>query len=104
MGYDLEDKLAEIAERFPSLRTKPHTGCAGMGRYDAAKLDEWAHENWNTLCSSSGAREAVRFILSLWSETHEWKCGRFRLRLAWGAWDSEHRAAWQAWATDPWWA
>ncbi len=100
--YDLEDRLGEIASKFPTLRKVPFTGCEGQGRYDAFKLDEWAAERIPQL--SSGTLGSIRFILYLWDGTREWKSGRFWLRRSWGIWDSEHRAAWQAWATEPWWA
>jgi hypothetical protein len=87
-------RLAALAATFPTLAARRAT--------DVADFKEVA------VCRSNGraAREAARFCLLVWDHhigaIDEYYL--FDLRMAWGAWDSAHRAAWQAWAASPWFA
>lgn len=49
-----------------------------------------------------GARCAARFVLNLWSNRKEWKCGKFDIFDALIHWDDRQIKAWQAWAANPW--
>ena len=52
----------------------------------------------------SGAHHAARFILAVWNNDAEGTCDRFDVIEALAIWDEEHRAAFLAWAKNPWWA
>jgi hypothetical protein len=65
--------------------------------WDAVWLDRWA-------CSAShGERASAQFILAVWDPAQEWRCGRFDAMDALRVWDEGHRAAFLAWAKEPWW-
>ncbi len=86
--------ITDLARSFPSL-------CAadGLAPWDPEALDRWA-------CGPvpcSGALHAARFVLAVWNVHAEWECGGFDLVRAVGAWDTAHRAAFLAWASQPWW-
>jgi DNA primase len=85
--------IVELANSFPAL-----TGLQiRLNGWDATKLD--------MECSklSPSGRASVQFVLSVWDPRQEWLCGSFDVVQALDLWDSEHRAAFVAWATDPWW-
>lgn len=111
-------RMTRLAQRFPTLDRAD-----GIEPFDASRLDAWA-------CSGApchGARWAARFLLAVWSGRHSalkhtrklkedgevvahlfraetpWGCGVFDVVSAMGTWDDEHRAAFLAWAKDPWW-
>jgi hypothetical protein len=89
-----EEKIAMLARCFPVLQNKPW-----CDPFNAHQLDAWASENKNRL--SHAALYAMQFLLWLWSSERDWKLGKFNLRVAWAHWDSNQRAAWQLWASDP---
>jgi hypothetical protein len=65
---DLEDKMAALAQTFPSLAK-----ASGVRLWDANTLDHWASET----PISPGELVAARFLLAVWDPDHAWKCGRF---------------------------
>ena len=84
-------KIEVLARTFPSLARQlgDHPTIGTIDRLRDVALRR-ANEG-------SGAVHAAEFILSLWDFR------AFDLGRAWGAWDSQRRAAWKAWASDPWW-
>jgi len=89
-------KMSELATSFPTLAG----GVPGVLPWDAEALEEWAAGP----APSHGGLCAARFVLSVWNGcTDDWRCGRFDAMEALGCWDNQHRAAFVAWASDPWW-
>lgn len=86
-----EQRMGALCESFPALRNAP-----GVSPWRPSALEEW------TGVCSSGELHAVRFVLSVWNCTHAWSCGPFEVVRAMGVWDSGNRAAFQAWAEEPW--
>ena len=66
--------------------------------FQPGQLDAWAAH-----APSDGAIHAARFLLALWNNQQSWKCGKFDVIEAMAVWDAEHRAAFLAWAEEPWW-
>lgn len=91
----LEAKMAAFARSFHAIRNAP-----GVPLWDADTLDRWAAET----PLSHGELVTARFVLAVWDPNHQWRCGRFYLMEALRIWDDNHRAAFLAWAKDPWWA
>lgn len=88
-------RITELARRIPTLRAF----VASMRSWNADLLDQWA------VCGRShGEKCAAQFILAVWNPGHEWISGRFDVMEALRIWDDAHRAAFLAWAEDPWWA
>lgn len=90
------EALQELARTFPSLRDLQMFQPGDY--FDGEVMDAFRA---GQLCH--GAQCAFRFIGSVWNPTAKRKCGRFDLHDAMGVWDDEHRAAFIAWANDPWW-
>jgi hypothetical protein len=86
-------KLAELARRFPTLRD-----AEGLDPWDPDIFDSWAA----SAAPGSGALNAARFILELWNQDAEWKCGAFKATKAVGIWDDAHLAAFRSWVEAPW--
>jgi len=85
-------RLLQLAETFPTLAKREPASVAELARIA---------RDPNV---GRGARAAARFVWSVWDGTTMAPPDlAFNLREAWGAWDSAHRAAWQAWASNPWW-
>ncbi len=91
---ELDARMTTFAQTFPSLWEAP-----GTVRWNANTLDHWAA---NTPLSP-GELWTVRFVLAVWDASHPWQCGRFDVMEALRVWDPKHRAAFLAWANDPWW-
>ena len=89
-----ERRMAEFARTFASTKK-----ASGVSLWSANTLDRWAAET----ALSHGERVTAQFLLAVWDPSHSWRCGRFDLMEALGVWDETHRAAFVAWATDPWW-
>lgn len=88
-------RILELARSFPCLRGAP--GVAGL--WNALALDEWA-----ATVASSGETHSARFVLGVWNSQEAWRCGRFDLFDALGAWDGCHRQAFLDWIEEPWFA
>ncbi len=86
-------KLVELARRFPTLQ-----GAEGLDPWDPEKFDAWAAGS----APGSGALYAARFILEVWHQDLDWKCGRFNAVKAVGIWDGAHLAAFLSWVEVPW--
>lgn len=91
---DRRSKMTALAMTFPTLR-----GAAGVEPFDPGALDAWAAAGGR----GSGSRHAVKFILSVWNQHGDWSSGRFSAVDAVGAWDHDHRDAFIAWCSNPWW-
>lgn len=103
------NRMADLARSFPELARR-----APIEPFEPDTLDRWA-------CSGAPGHAgscAARFVLSVWTgdtgalDIHRkratdrvwpWKCRRFELHEALACWDDEHRAAFLAWARNPWW-
>lgn len=96
--FNDHDDMVRLAHSFPTLR-----GFRGPWNIDAFRH--------HARGLSHGGRAAAAFVLSVWNPVENKKpgrgsphCGlRFDLQDALGVWDSEHRAAFVAWAREPWW-
>ncbi len=111
------DRMTLLCGTFPTLDRAD-----GVHPFDPELFDEWT---CGPRCH--GAIYAGRFILAVWSgragrvgkprrrlkgpaegewafpvET-PWRSGPFDVVDALGTWDGAHRAAFAAWAQDPWW-
>lgn len=91
---DLELKMAALARSFPCIAKAP-----AVKLWDANGLDQWASE----VPIFHGELVTVRFLLAVWDPDFYWRCARFDLMETLRAWDEAHRAAFLAWASDPWW-
>jgi hypothetical protein len=89
-----EAKMTAFAQTFPSMEK-----ASGVKLWDAHTLDRWA----NSFTGSHGELVTARFLLAVWDPEHTWSCGRFELMEALRVWDERHRAAFLAWASNPWW-
>jgi hypothetical protein len=83
-------RIIELAKSFHSTARLPI-----VDDWNADKLDQWA------LTASHGERLAAQFLLAVWNQFEEWKCGRFDVIEAYGVWDEEHWRAFQRWAENP---
>ena len=87
-------RISTLAWSFPSL-------------FDADGVHPWEPERFQAaLLSGSPAAEALhagRFVLSVWNPRQAWALGAFDLHEALGCWDEEHREAFGAWVSSPWW-
>lgn len=85
------ERITRLRDSFPSL----------LDHFDGQAWDTEALSDWkNGPYASSGGAHAAAFVL------HVWNHYRFAFDLggAMDHWDGAHRAAWQAWAADPWFA
>lgn len=85
------EKIQGLAESFPSLRGNPY-----VRAWDPKALDEWAAG-----LASTGEKLSAQFVLAVWNQFEEWKCGRFDVLDAYARWDEKHWDAFRAWACDP---
>lgn len=79
------ERLADLAETFPTLKNAD-----GLRPFDADRLRRWG------ATQGSGAGHAVAFVAHVYNYANP-----FELARAMGVWDAEHRAAFAAWAADP---
>lgn len=89
-----EAKIRLLSQTFPCLWEVP-----GSAPWDARAFDAWGASG--TL--RHGELVPVQFILAVRDSNHDWRSGRFGLMDALSVWDSTHRAAFVAWASNPWW-
>ncbi|MBX9790012.1 MAG: hypothetical protein K2Y37_13925 [Pirellulales bacterium] len=88
-----ERRLHELACTFPALRS-------------ALRQDEWLDVSGLMDLAEADARcsshHAARFILAVWSKNGESNETPFDAIAALTVWDEEHRTAFLAWASKPW--
>lgn len=92
---DNRAQMTALAESFPSLR-----GRAGVRPWDP---DVFTAPRAFGVLSSAG-KHAARFVVSVWnSDRRVWprRLGVFNVRDAFGTWDDDHRAAFTAWCSSP---
>ena len=92
-----EDKIFALLLTFPSLRWR---AALELSKWNALRFDTWAADSG----LSHGERVTAQFVLAVWDPNHDWRCGRFSVMEALRLWDDGNRAAFLAWAADPWWA
>ncbi len=98
-GMTVREKFAALAATFPSL-----VHCPDMRAFTT---DPAVWQNAETILSrirtdmyGAGKGHAATFMLSLFRRL-EWPT--FDVGAAFMKWDAAHRAAFVAWASDPWW-
>jgi hypothetical protein len=89
-----EAKMSEFARTFPSM-----AAAEGVSLWDAQTFDRWARDSF----LSDGELATARLLLAVWDPATVWQCGPFNVMEALKIWDPAHRAAFLAWAIDPWW-
>lgn len=88
---DAKHLIAEIANRFPTLRVTP----------DAWDVDGFMQRLG---VASTGERHAMLFVANVWNQSYALDEGwQFDAVEALALWDDHHRAAFIAWANDPRW-
>lgn len=94
-GTSSADLMTALARSFPGMEL-----AAGVDCWDAEALDDWAAD------ANLPDRElaTVRFLLAVSDPRRPWRSGRFDLMEAMASWGEGHRAAFLAWAGDPWWS
>jgi hypothetical protein len=100
-------RLSRLARSFPALASAPARLFAAP--WDPIEFAEYYRP------ASSGEKDAALFVLSVWNPTTDWRKlaklardrsptgGFFDVHRALGNWDVGNRAAFLAWARDPWW-
>lgn len=107
-----EARFVNLVVSFPVLGGRrdlaPAPGVDTLARtVDLVTLDRWAAHDGDVFTNLRGpypgdaAREAVRFVLNLWSSRHPWKCGRFDLFAALRHWDEDQIGAFRAFVNAP---
>jgi hypothetical protein len=113
-GENNLESMARLVASFPTLRRSlGGVLIDGLGEWNANVFLTWA-------CGpepGSGARDAARFVLSVWNSSTDWdaaardlrllkrgqRLGRFEAVKAISNWDAEHLAAFIAWTELPFW-
>jgi hypothetical protein len=100
------ERFERLARSFPALRSAPN---ALFHPWHALRFAEHYRSG------SGGEKDAALFVLSVWNPTTDWRKlaklardrgptgGLFDVHRALGNWDTSNRAAFLAWARDPWW-
>lgn len=91
----MNNKMSDLAESFHVLADRP-----GVRPWDPEKFDNWLS---TSAAPTHAGREAGCFLLSVWNPTTPWASGNFDLHGALQCWDASMRAAFVAWAENPWW-
>ncbi len=98
-----------LVRSFPVLGGRsglaPAPGVTTLG-IDLETLEAWGNgEEVSTLerpaFPGTGAVDAVRFVLAVFSTRHPWKVGPFDLFRALQTWDGDQRRAFAAWLNNP---
>ena len=97
---EMAERITKLAESFPTLR-----GVKGVRPWDPILLERQLGSPARTHASG----QAILFVLSVWntgftSGTVDLFEKPFDMHSALMAWDDNHLAAFQAWASNPWWA
>lgn len=72
-------------------------GHIGDEHLEAGDLAAWSGKI--QYYGGTGAQHAADFLLMVWFGR-----GKFDMASAWAHWDNEMKAAWKAWAREPWFA
>jgi hypothetical protein len=86
--------MSALVASFPVLHE-----ARGVDPWNATEFARWAAK-WP---ASEASKNCARFVLSVWSPGTRWKVGRFDVVAAMSRWDHTNKAAFVAWARDPWW-
>lgn len=89
------DPIEQLALCFPTL-----SAAGGVRPWNPREFDRWA-------CGPApghGAKHSAHFVLAVWNNNIDWRCGRFDVVEALSIWDEAHQAAFLAWCAKPWWA
>lgn len=90
-----------LAASFPSLGRARYFRKVGESfEFDPIGLNRWIRTSPGV---GAGSLMAGRFVLQVWNPHTKWTAGRFNVVEALQRWDEVHRAAFLAWARDPWW-
>lgn len=100
-------KMLALVMTFPTLVQAMAAGALGFPPpvkwneqgWSARELERWAVQD-----ASPYGRHAAAFVLGVWDANRRWACGPFLAHRAMIGWDDKHRAAFLAWARNPWWA
>lgn len=106
----LADTPSEFFESAPAMTEREdRVRSVRFASGGSIRFALWARDG------GGGRRDAALFVLSVWSSSIDWgdECGlrrddgptggRFDVHRALGNWDPSHRAAFLAWARQPWW-
>jgi hypothetical protein len=98
---DPNHKMINLLTSFPSMAHVRIQRCCGSfitrREGEGGLLDLY-------LGASSGQKRVIEFCLSVWNRDTDWTDFGFRpfnVAYAIGIWDDKHRAAFMAWAEDP---
>ncbi len=107
---DLTDgRMVQLAHLFPTLK------CEELSFVDGWNVNDVIEFLKGGACALGASYHAARFLLMVWNTSTDWdrvikdKPSRkvvppqFNLARAMVRWDQHHRAAFNAWARDPWW-
>lgn len=105
-------KFVKLVKSFPVLRD--HAPGLTETTVDLLLLDRWAAhtDDLETLeqihaCKrnpypGSGAIAAAQFVLSVWSDSYEWRAGKFNMLSALHVWDEYQKKAFRQWVICAW--
>ena len=93
--------ITELGLSFPQLGARFDGVAPGLDPWDVNTFGAWVVEG----PLGGGARWAGIFVLSVWNADAPGDFGlpAFDVHSALSVWDRAHRAAFLAWAADPWW-
>jgi hypothetical protein len=101
----MSKRYVRIVRSFHTLANAPGVSDSEI---DLDLLDRWASGDPNAYTATrgpfpgDGCKNAARFALNLWDSVRVWRSGSFNIFHAIMTWDDSQRAAWQAWAAEPW--
>jgi hypothetical protein len=91
------ERMLGLVESFHSLA---NAKCLdARGEFSSTTFAKWATRALYT----EAELDCARFVLFVWNSTTRWKIGKFDFGQAIVRWDSQNRAAFIAWAREPWW-
>jgi hypothetical protein len=98
--WSMYARMATLAESFPTLK-----GVKGLVPWDPVLLAE----QLGSPARTSASANAILFVLSVWNPGFQGGGvdlvkTPFDLHSAMWAWDDQHRQAFLAWVTNPFWA
>ncbi len=92
--------IKTLIESFPALRRK-----VGREFLDSLQSQEFDSKDFAARFAGASTSEsqAAVFVRSVWGGSGKTELGEFRFVEALSCWDSENRAAFVAWCSDPQW-